>query len=428
MRYGISGSEEDRAAAERAREAALRAAVERRAETDAFDDRFLLALEAFISTLAGQQRGPGLPISGPQAGELLATLRSVRARALECVRRGLPVEIRCIEYLMVIGEEAVRENTMAYAIGLDGVFDAGKPFFADCPRLVDDAGAPPPDGEGEGGRPAPSAMERGQRLLSGCNQMIEDMEKASVVVDVVMLARLVLLRENLRDHVHDEALMSMAEAGVSRQEMAFMKELISVGDAGRRRALLADAFGGRGVTLPGAKGKTKATTKGGAGAGRDGMDADSIREMFAASLASKAEEKGGRGGGADARAGGEAPAAGERKEEEEAVGVRPGRFFDATRLLEVELKIERVRFGPRVRARRPPPRSPAFRVEGRTDLVRGPLPWWCPQTPDEAARDAAEQQLAGRARQNAALMARIVEVIRDARSTLDAVVSATQSR
>ena len=87
---------------------------------------------------------------------------------------------------------------------------------------------------------------------------------------------------------------------------------------------------------------------------KENMDADSIREMFAASLSHKIDNKtntqqaNARTGTSPGTVTSDDPTKTEMKDEE-GVGVRPGRFFDASRLLEVELKIERVRFGPMVR-------------------------------------------------------------------------------
>ena len=459
MRAGVSNAAEDVAAARAARTAALDVAIEQRIEE--LDDAFMLALEAYIgaceravsyasaSANSGaqqqqQQQRQQPPASADQMRGLLETLYEIREKVVSSVRASLPAEVRAIEYLITIRDGLERENTMGYAVGIDAAFNAQRPYSHDCPRVTEEeddddargddetkrddtaAGARDDDDDYDGEEEQRAEMEtqkskreadaRAQRMLSGLNTMIGDMEVTRDVPDARMLAQLVLLRDMMRRHVVDEALMASGNV-VSRQEMAFMKELLAVGDATRRKAIIRDAFGdGKDVRLPRSESLLNALDDDETGndAPIEG-DMVSLQRMFASKLSRR--QHNGNEGGTRRRQDVENIMQRENQrleqERERDIAVRPGRFFDAARLLEAELKLEGIRFSGGIGPEPPPPPSSSSSTEADAS------------SSSHTTTQTAYEPLMDRARKNAVLTRRLTDVLADARAVLDAVAGYT---
>ena len=192
-----------------------------------------------------------------------------------------------------------------------------------------------------------------------------------------------------------------------------MKELLTVGDATRRKAIIRDAFGeGEDVRLPRSESLMNALDNDSdtRDASRDGDDEMvSLQRMFVSKLSGSqgdTDDAGGRKRQQDVEDVMQRESHKLEQGRERDIAVRPGRFFDAARLLEAELKLEGIRFNSGIG---PPPPS----MEDET----ASSPYTGTQT--------AHQPLLERARKNAVLTRRLADVLADARAVLDAVAGYT---
>lgn len=172
---------------------------------DLLDANFLASLNGYVS--AARERGDG------QLSDLLVAIAD---EVLRQVSLRLPDAARVLDLALKQRDKDTRVAVLKTA--LDG-----------------------------GGGEVPAAEVDG--LLATSSQFIDDMEEGEVVADRALLARMCLLREELRwvemerSFGGDSAASSAAKrANVPQRCVAFMKELMAVNDSLKRVGLLDRAF------------------------------------------------------------------------------------------------------------------------------------------------------------------------------------------
>ncbi|KAG2432564.1 hypothetical protein HXX76_008909 [Chlamydomonas incerta] len=204
--------------------AAIRTAVARRVEF--LDANFLTALTGFIR--ACDARGDR---------QLASLLMNVRAEVLRQVASRMPSAAQVLDLALRHADKDARLDLLRTALG------GGRGGRA--------AGATGPAGaEGLGlglGEQVPAADL--DTLSATASKFIDEMEEQAEVLDRRLLARLVLLREELR-LLREEGRFTDDGGGaeepvrsnVPQRCAAFLKELVAVGDPVRRVGLLSRAF------------------------------------------------------------------------------------------------------------------------------------------------------------------------------------------
>eukprot|EP00747_Dinoflagellata_sp_TGD_P136419 gnl/TRDRNA2_/TRDRNA2_175549_c0_seq1.p1 gnl/TRDRNA2_/TRDRNA2_175549_c0~~gnl/TRDRNA2_/TRDRNA2_175549_c0_seq1.p1 ORF type:complete len:354 (-),score=-11.23 gnl/TRDRNA2_/TRDRNA2_175549_c0_seq1:138-1199(-) len=87
-----------------------------------------------------------------------------------------------------------------------------------------------------------------ERLYYAVNQILEDIECQEIIADISLLAMIVMVREDIRTIGHKHNLskihhkMGYPNNQLPKFELAFLKELMTLCDSERRRALIKDAF------------------------------------------------------------------------------------------------------------------------------------------------------------------------------------------
>ncbi|KAF8059359.1 PEP-related development arrested 1 [Scenedesmus sp. PABB004] len=195
---------------------AARNAVVKRLEW--LDSNFLAALNAYLAAPSVQRDG-----------ELVALLGAVRTEVLELVAARLPASVQVLNAALQHAGKQQREELVARALNGGG-----------------------------GALPGASLDELGGAAI----QLVDDMEDQQVVADRALLARLVLVREELRAMVERQdaqlftgssapaaggppsaaQLFAFHRTNLPARCAAFMKELLVVPEQGRRLGLLTKAF------------------------------------------------------------------------------------------------------------------------------------------------------------------------------------------
>jgi hypothetical protein len=293
-------------------EGIVRGAVAQRVEW--LDDAFLAALDAFVVAIDGrrrqreQQQQTGAAAADADAdGRLIQVLQLVRGQVLAQVSARLPPAVRVLDAALRETERRERIEVVERAL-LQGGGGGDDDISSN---------------NNSGGLPRVSF----EALASAAGQLVDDMEDAEAVPDRALLARLVLLREELRAmHARQAwggggggeggngggksstaAIFGFNRANLPRSCAAFAKELLAVGDGTRRAALLTKAF--------------EEDWTGGAGGGGGG---------------------GGEGGSGGGGFGGASQQQKKKQKKESPDVVRPGRFLATLHAMSAELE-QRVR-------------------------------------------------------------------------------------
>jgi hypothetical protein len=273
-------------------EGIVRGAVAQRVEW--LDDAFLAALDAYAQAIDGRMRSSSSKSGGggkgggsnTNGGSKTATANAASAASRE-------MDARLVEVLHRIRREVLAQVGARLPATVQ-VLDAALRETEAGPRLAVVSRAL---GGGGGGPPGISF----EALASTAGQLVDDMEDAEAVADRALLARLVLLREELRAmHARRSyfpsaggeggggggagagggsgnggggaAVFGFHRSNLPRACAAFAKELLAVGDGSRRAALLAKAFeedwtGGAGSNNKGGGGAGGGSGSGGGGGG-----------------------------------------------------------------------------------------------------------------------------------------------------------------
>jgi hypothetical protein len=280
-------------------EGIVRGAVAQRVEW--LDDAFLAALDAYAQAIDARMRKSNANANAANnaaaddSARLLDVLLLVRREVLAQVSSRLPATVQVLDAALRETEAQARLRVVERALAGGG---------GGLPGVAFDA------------------------LASTAGQLVDDMEDAEAVPDRALLARLVLLREELRAmHARREYFPPSADGGnannggaavfgfhrsnLPRACAAFAKELVAVGDGNRRVVLLAKAF----------EEDWTGGVEGRSGAGKKGGDD---------------EASGGGGGGFGKSSAKKQQQQTQRKEAPDVV--RPGRFLATVHAMSGELE------------------------------------------------------------------------------------------
>jgi len=191
--------------ADEVEEEAITTAIQKRLHT--FDELFLIALSAF-SKIAAEQGDPNAKL-----------LEKIRVALIGTIQERLPIEVQLLDQLVVIPESEKRVEIIW------GVLEKKRAPFVD-PYKLDSAAV----------------------------QFIEDMENKAEIVDRRLLARMLLVREELQMAARESALKQGREyvspddkiadhrKSVQVRAVAFLQAVMKVPDRRGRAAYLRKAF------------------------------------------------------------------------------------------------------------------------------------------------------------------------------------------
>eukprot|EP00898_Chlorokybus_atmophyticus_P008727 jgi/Chlat1/8856/Chrsp91S08182 len=203
--------------------AALSGAVAKRLPS--LDAAFLAALSAY--TAAASARGDL---------EMADMLDMIKEEVLAAVAAKMPPEMHVVDKLVRTTSKEARQRLLTAAIGEEHAAQAATSESA----TGDSLSVPPCDGK---------------QVLRATEQLISDMEESQPIPDPSLLARLCLLREEVREHLHASKPQGNIDAskGVVKnlpdREVNYLRDLMSVKSRAELRARLTQAFRGEPVSV-----------------------------------------------------------------------------------------------------------------------------------------------------------------------------------